>query len=293
MQHPAANTGSRLSRPVQALLEWHHKRRWSRRNIARLRSADAVVVSHTKSGRTWLRVMISHLYHIKYGIPASEIIVFDNLHAMNPAIPRIYFTRDTLVPTFSRSGGNVHVDRDKRVLFLIRDPRDAAVSFYYHVRNRASDRELIRKGISLQSRSMELYDFMVDDSLGVARVIGHYNRWRDEMQHLQHTLVVRYEEMRENPVDTLDRIVTFLDRSFDREDVIRATSFASFESLSHKEKTGFFTTGRLGSSNPGNAGSYKVRRGKVGGYRDYFTEEQNRQIDDMVNTQLDPFFGYS
>ena len=69
--------------------------------------------------------------------------------------------------------------------------------------------------------------------------------------------------------------------------------FAAFDSLSRKEKEGFFSSGRLRPADPEDAGSFKVRRGKIGGYRDYFTAEQNDRIDTLVREQLDPFFGYS
>ena len=40
-----------------------------------------------------------------------------------------------------------------------------------------------------------------------------------------------------------------------------------------------------------NPQSFKVRKAKVGGYRDYFTDEQCEQLEEMV-AQLDPIFGY-
>ena len=40
-----------------------------------------------------------------------------------------------------------------------------------------------------------------------------------------------------------------------------------------------------------NPQSFKVRKAKVGGYRDYFTDEQCAQLDVMV-AELDPIFGY-
>jgi hypothetical protein len=291
MGRPTA-TRLQLPGPLKTLAEWHHKRRWSRRNVRKLRTADAVVVSHTKSGRTWLRVMISYLYHLEYGTPANEVIGFDNLHALNPAIPRIYFTRDTNVPRFLHGKTHEQVASDKKVLFLLRDPRDAAVSFYFHVRNRASAREMIRKGIDPEARSLPVYEFVIDEQLGVSRVIRHYNRWLEEMKSLPHTLVVRYEDLRADPVDSLGRIIGFLDREFSHEQLVKAVEFAAFDSLSRKEKEGFFSSGRLRPADPGETGSYKVRRGKVGGYRDYFTAEQNDRIDALVREQLDPFFGY-
>ena len=283
----------RLTEPLSRLAEWRHKWRWSRRNIEKLRTADAVVVSHTKSGRTWLRVMISYLYHLEYGTPANDVLSFDNLHALNSAIPRIYFTRDTNVPRFLPGRTHVQVAGDKKVLFLLRDPRDAAVSFYFHVLNRASDRELIRKGIAAEARYLPLYKFILDERLGVTRVIQHYNRWLEEMKALSHTLVVKYEDLRAEPVASLGRIIEFLDHAFSHKDLVMAVEFASFDSLSRKEKEGFFTSGRLRPADPGETGSFKVRRGKVGGYRDYFTAEQNDRIDALVNRQLHPFFGYS
>ena len=293
MDPDAEKPASRMPQPVEALLEWRHKRRWSRRNIRKLRCADAVVVSHTKSGRTWLRVMISHLYHLEYGIPANEILDFDNLHALIPAIPRIYFTRDTNVPTFLPGAGHVRVESDKKVLFLLRDPRDAAVSFYFHVRNRASERELIRKGIPSGARSMSLYDFVVDDELGVPRVIRHYNRWYAEMQGMSATMVVKYEEMRADPQSVFSRIMQFIDHDFVPDKVARAVEFASFESLSRKEQDGFFPSGRLRPANTMDTGAFKVRRGKVGGYSDYFTDEQTGHIDALVRNSLHPFFKYN
>ncbi len=41
-----------------------------------------------------------------------------------------------------------------------------------------------------------------------------------------------------------------------------------------------------------NPNSYKVRKAKVGGYRDYFDDAQVRVMTEMVSERLDPAFGY-
>jgi alcohol sulfotransferase len=270
----------------------YHRRRWARRNIRMMREADGLVVSHTKSGRTWLRVMISHLYHLRYGVPAREIIKFDNFHEFNPAIPRIYFTRDTQTPTFSRSGDVVPMPPEKKVLFVVRDPRDVALSFYFHVRNRASDRELSRKGIPLEARSMDLFDFVTDEQFGIPRVIAYMNRWHREMAGFSQVRTIKFEELKGDPETALERTIAFLDRPFD-EDLIRgAVAFASFENLSRKEAEGFFRTGRLQPTDATDPDTFKVRRGKAGGYRDYFGAPQIAQLDAIVRATLQPEFGY-
>ncbi|UCC55108.1 MAG: sulfotransferase domain-containing protein [Gammaproteobacteria bacterium] len=285
--------GNRQAGLFQSVILWRHKRRWVRRHSYQMQHADAMIISHTKSGRTWLRIMISHLYHLAYGTPATEIIDFDNLHRLNPAIPRIYFNRDTRIPAFSRNREYIPVPTDRKTLFLVRDPRDVAVSFHFHVCNRASDRELIRKGIPEQAKSLSLYDFVMDSDLGIPRVVEHYNRWHAEMQAMPHSMIARYEELHTDPVGTLARIMRFIDHEFSQDDIEKAVEFASFDSMSHKEKTGFFSSGRMQPTNAGDAGSHKVRRGKVGGYSDYFTREQNATIDALVTETLNPGFGYS
>jgi hypothetical protein len=42
-----------------------------------------------------------------------------------------------------------------------------------------------------------------------------------------------------------------------------------------------------------NPESFKVRRGKVGGYRDYFTDDQVAEIEGLIQKHLSQVFGYS
>ena len=275
------------------LASWPHRRRWSNRNIRIVEQADGIVVSHTKSGRTWLRVMISHLYHLRYGVSATEIMKFDNFHQLNSNIPKIYYTRDTQTPSFTLSGDAVAYPDDKKVLFLVRDPRDVAVSFYFHVQNRASRRELYRKGIPPETKALSLYEFVTSENLGVPRVIGFMNRWYREMPRFSAVLLMSYESMRAEPEAALKQAIEFLDREFEPDLIQKAAEFASFENLRRKEADGIFETGRLKPANVGERDSFKVRRGKIGGYKDYFEAEQIEYLDALVRETLLSDFGYA
>jgi hypothetical protein len=48
--------------------------RWlrGRQEFQKLTRADCVVVSHGKSGRTWLRVMLSRFYQQKHELPQQQ-----------------------------------------------------------------------------------------------------------------------------------------------------------------------------------------------------------------------------
>jgi len=41
-----------------------------------------------------------------------------------------------------------------------------------------------------------------------------------------------------------------------------------------------------------NPDSYKVRRAKVGGYRDYFDDLEIERLDEVVRSKLSPLYGY-
>jgi hypothetical protein len=53
--------------------------RWlrGREDWRKLRLADAVVVSFGKSGRTWLRVLLSRVFQLQHGLGERAILGFD------------------------------------------------------------------------------------------------------------------------------------------------------------------------------------------------------------------------
>jgi hypothetical protein len=276
---------------------WRQERRWRAKRARMFGSADLLVVSHTKSGRTWLRVMLSHLWHLEHGVPAEELVRGDNLKRLAPAIPAVHFARDTRFPPET---GELVAGPAQKLLVLVRDPRDVAVSFWHHVRHRASAAELERKGIPEAARTLDLFAFATDARLGVPRVIGFYNRWARELASLPQATRVRYEDLRADTVLELDRLTRFLGEAHPRERLEAAVAFASFESLREKERSGFFASDRLGpatargpaGSNDGDPARYKVREGSVGGWRRQFEPDQAAALDALVRDKLDPAWGY-
>ena len=63
--------------------------------------ADAVVVSFGKSGRTWLRMLMSRYYQRRYDLPDASFIGFDNLTRKDARIPRLVFTHDNYLKDYT------------------------------------------------------------------------------------------------------------------------------------------------------------------------------------------------
>ena len=81
-----------------------------------------------------------------------------------------------------------------------------------------------------------------------------------------------------------------------REDEVRdAVDFAAFDNMRKLEEQGGVRASgvRLVPGRHGDKNTYKVRRAKVGGYRDYFDEETQRALEARVVDALGPAFGYA
>ncbi len=262
------------------------------KKLRHLHASDVVMVTHTKSGRTWLLVMVSHVYHLRFGTPANEIVNDDNFHMINPQIPRITSTwYDNLVHP-DESGSCWGLSPSKRYIFLFRDPRDVVVSYYFHLRHRSTPKERAHKGISEGITDLSLYAFAMHEQVGLPAIVARMNRWARELELLEHTLFVRYEDLHARPLVELKRVMAFLGAECDDDELAAAVAFASFQSLKRREGAAFFATERLRPTEPSNPDSFKVRRGKVGGYRDDFTPEQAAAMDEFVRTRLSPRLGY-
>ena len=268
-------------------------RRRSKKKLAQFVDADVLIVSHGKSGRTWLRTLISHLYHQRSGIPDSQLIQYDNFHRQNAEIPKISFMGHVTATKAPWAGGPaVSLSPRQKLILLLRDPRDVAVSFYFQLAKRSTAVEKLSKGVGEEIADMPIFDFVLDETFGIPRVIGQMNGWERELGGIARHQLVRYEELHADTEGTLRRVADFIGGSFTDEEIRRAVGFASFDRLKERERSGFFESDRLKPGNLTDPDSFKVRRGKVGGYKDYFTAEQIARIDETVRSRLSPSFGY-
>lgn len=267
-------------------------RRRDLKKIERFQNADLLVVSHGKSGRTWVRTLISSLYHQAYGIPESKLINYDNFFRYNSEIPKIYFTGDVVSPVAPSSKVSVSLSPEQKLILLTRDPRDVAVSFYFQIVKRSTEVERLRKGISEEMAKATMFDFVVNEEFGIPRIIRRMNGWQKHLGSTHEYLHIKYEGLYFDPLTNLGLVADFIGGGFSKDQIRHAVEFASFESLQEKEMQGFFESDRLRPVDKSDPDSFKVRRGKVGGHKDYFTPDQLKSIDSLVATRLSPVYGY-
>ena len=265
-----------------------------REQVAKLRRADAVVVSYGKAGRTWLRVMLSGYYQHRYGLSQRSLLGFDNFHRRDARIPRIFFTHDNYIADYTGHRKSKQEFYGTKVVLLVRSPQDTAVSqfFQWKYRMRAAKKQL---NDYPTDEAISIFDFAMGAGAGLPKIIDFMNLWAAEAPRIEQFLLVRYEDLRRDPEAELRRIVRFLDGAEDAASVRHAVWYASVENMrSMEQRRTFWLAGtRMTARDQANPDSFKVRRAKVGGYRDYFDDDQIARLDELVRAKLAPIYGYA
>ena len=261
----------------------------------KLQKADVVIVSFGKSGRTWLRVMVSHLFRVKHDLPENAILGFDNFHNLNPAVPKIFFTHYNYIKDYTGDFETKQPFYGKRVVLLARDPRDVAVSQFFQWKFRVKPSKVAINNYPPRGTEISLFDFVTGDNGGSMRAVTDFlNLWASEADKVEHFHLLRYEDLRSRPHEELRKLLDFMQVEATDEQVDAAVDYSSYENMKKMESKQQFRLagGRMMPRDKDNPDSYKVRRAKVGGYRDYFTDDEVEAIDRQLADTLDPLFNY-
>jgi hypothetical protein len=254
-----------------------------------------VLVSFGKSGRTWLRVMLSRLYQQIYALPENTLIGFDNFHSMNRAIPRMFFTHDNYIGDYTGHRDSKVDFYGKKVVLLVRDPRDVAVSQFFQWKYRMKTNKKAINQYPEHGSEVSIFDFVTDPAAGLQKVIDFLNLWASEAPHMRDFFLLRYEDLKARPEDMLRQLAAFMAIPANDAHIRDAVEFSSYDNMKKMEekKTFWLSGGRMAPGDRSNPNSYKVRRAKVGGYRDYFDDRQVEVIDGITAKNLAPFYHYT
>jgi aryl sulfotransferase len=258
------------------------------------------LASYPSSGNTWLRIFLINLLRDAatpagintlvevghaasrswidacLGVASSDLradevadlrpLVYEAVAAEQPA-PYFVKIHDACAPTPS-GRPLIPATATRGVVYVIRNPLDVAVSFANH---RATSVDAIIDVMADDDYALEPEGRGIFPMLPqrVGSWTTHVRGWVDESGLPLH--VVRYEDMKRNPVATFDAIARFAGLSPSRETVRRAVGFSEFAELRRQEDEGGFVQGSLRAAR-------FFRRGESGSWREDLSSEQVRRI---------------
>ena len=272
-----------------------------RLELEKARATGLLIIGHPKSGNTWLRVLLSRLYQFRHDLPAHLVVTSDELHRRVPAIPRIsatngWYSYESIVGLELAVDAAPNPIREKPIVFLPRHPIDIATSWYLQVTKRQSRAkfELINAELDqpIDRAAIDRWNFVRHSGFGLLNIIDFLNCFHPRVARLPNAITVPYEALRADPARELARIGALMGETFTPEEIEEAVRFGSFDHLKSLESGNFFKQKGLRPGIRGDAESSKVRRAKVGGYREDFTAEQAAELEALVAEHLDPALGY-
>lgn len=260
----------RMRKAVQGV-----RRRW------RKRRADVHIISYPKCGRTWLVLLIGKSLELHYGIRARNPLKLRNFARPWRDIPYILQHHDGgpefLAPEELAQDKSPYADR--RVLFMVRDPRDVLVSSYFqHTRRNAN----FTGGLEDYARARQG---------GIETIVAFYNIWARNRDVPRDFHLVSYEDLHRDTGGELRRALEFIGiRGVSDATIGKAVEFCDFGNMRRLEASNALGTSALSARDAADPESYKTRRGEIGSYRDYLHGESLDFVEGVIRDRLDPFY---
>lgn len=204
------------------------------RFLRHLRSTDAFLLGHPKSGNTWVALMLAHV-SAGPGDPAP------NTATVGLRVPYVHGRDDKIAdydhladPRVFRNENPQYPDAYPRTIYLVRDPRSVLVSLWHMYRTLTDDR----------STSLNAFVDQYLDRVGIfRRWMPHLERWDRQVDWAigraeadETFLLTRYEDLLDDRAGELRRIVEFLGATPPEATLAAAIDAGSFENMRASEE---------------------------------------------------------
>src|SRR5271170_6587185 len=159
---------------------------------------DTFLVSYPKSGNTWVRFLLANLIY------PNQTVGFANINRLLPApgVSSKRFLRNLPRPRILKSHEPFDV-RFRKVIYLVRDPRDVAVSEYHF----DLKKRYIAAGMTLDEF---IKRFVAGETSSYGSWWEHAASWIAARHANPSFLLVRYEDLLSDPIGETGKIAEFL-----------------------------------------------------------------------------------
>ncbi|CAD0196951.1 unnamed protein product [Chrysodeixis includens] len=161
-----------------------------------------------------------------------------------------------------------------KVVYVARDPRDVAVSSYHHSR--------LFKVLDFSGTFKEFWNLFIRDLFTLTPYFEHIKEAWEQRNH-PNMLFLFYENLSKDLPSVVRRVADFLGKDPNPEEISRLCDHLSIENFKKNESVNFE---ELRDSGILASGEEFIRKGKSGGWRDYFDEEMTQQAERWIADNL-------
>ncbi|XP_071484119.1 sulfotransferase 1A1-like [Diadema antillarum] len=261
-----------------------------------VRPDDTFVITYPKSGTTWMQQImllvtfegdISKIQeeHVTLLIPFLDLVdIFHHPHdwVNAPSVvdmvsempsPRMMKTHspNTFLPLEIKSD-----DPKVKVIYVARNPKDAAVSYYHFCR------------FIEFLPTYESWDVFFEEFLAGRAPQGSWFEnvlpWWKRRNH-PNVLFLTYEGMKKDHRGAVEKVARFMGKSLTDDVIDRIVEASTFSSMKKSSKANPDSVVVI-SDEEKKKGSSFMRKGAIGDWKNYFTEDQNRRFDELYAKEM-------
>ncbi|XP_053315650.1 sulfotransferase 6B1-like [Spea bombifrons] len=225
------------------------------------REDDVFLVAYPKCGSNWSlqllhdMVLASYNKHPSSNIPLIEFgapTKYEKLkEESSPRVLATHLYYDNIPQTF--------LDKKTKMLVMFRNPKDTAVSLYHFYNNNP------------MLPSYSSWDAFFPDFINGNVCFGSYFdqavTWNKHIDD-SGVLLMTFEEMKQDLESSVKKIAEFFGFTLTEEQVKSIANKGTFKNMKEKSK-----------ETHGDFGQVVFRKGDVGDWKNYFTEDQNQEMD--------------
>lgn len=241
------------------------------------KEGDVFICSYPKTGSHWINALVSKL--LKHNdlentptghLPNIDMLPTDSIESGSP--PRVISTHLTYkyLPI-------QHRQRQAKIILMLRNPKDVAVSFYHFATKEAN--------IFYDGSLENFITLFLTGKVPYNSYFDWLNEWNTIIKEDMHNdiLVVYYEDLKKDCIGQLRRITDYLNIPSVNEEQLRAVnnrcSHANLKAEAEQQITPFYLVDKDGYSTI-------YRKGVVGDWKNHFTVADNEIFDQVIAKSL-------
>lgn len=233
---------------------------------------DLYVVSFPKSGATWMNFLMANI-HLRASGSERRPTFFN----ITDIIPDIQYSRHIRTDALlSFPGYRVFKSHDiynpyyKKVIYVVRDPRDVMVSYYHFA-------------VSLGIYAGDISSFVRSSQFGIESWCEHLRGWMEDSPAGLRIHFIRYEDLKQDAFGTMQKMYTLLGHLLEEDLLREAVEASSFKNMSVLE-------GEYGYGRRKSASKLKfMRKGKSGGWSEELDAEDVSFINRVAAKWMEHF----
>ena len=266
-----------------------------------VRKDDVYVLTFPRTGTTWTQELV-WLLHNKCNFEEAKTVPLDkrfpflelNIHLDFAAKESrqfiTYFSEegeylktveDMPSPRFIKSHFHLCLLPDDlleegKAVICLRNPKDTVVSFYHH--------QKLIKACSYTGDFTSFFDLFMDNLVIYS---SYFEFVKDAWQRRNHpnVCILFFEDMKKDLAPSVKKVAKFLGKDVNEEMVEALVDHLSFKQMRNNPAVNKEERRKLGLLT---GDGCLLRKGETGGWKNYFTDEMNRKMDEAIEEHFKP-----